>query len=150
MGLKSKRCSECVRKGYSKCDVTLSYPQWVKAKEVRERLQKELEAVEVEEVELLQRLVGRRQKKIRLRKQLRLAERKTDDAVAKEVEDADTADAVEDILFGSEEGIEIPPLPSFHDNVEKGIDEWSSFFPLDWPVQEVPESPPAGPSTAVL
>jgi hypothetical protein len=54
VGPKSGRCSECVKKGYYKdCNVKLSVPEWEKFRDVRERLSKELEGADEEELRLL-------------------------------------------------------------------------------------------------
>ena len=53
VGLRSKRCSECVRKGYTYCDVTLTAPQWMQLRRSRDRLRKAIEEIEEEEIGLL-------------------------------------------------------------------------------------------------
>jgi hypothetical protein len=95
VGPQSEKCSECVRKGSPHCDVTLSTPQWVRLRDARDALQRDIEKVEEEEVHLLQELTARRMKKIRLRKQLRLSENRTNAAAAKELEELDALDAAE-------------------------------------------------------
>ena len=137
VGGRSKRCSECVRKGYAKCDVTLTAPQWVKFREAREKLRREVERIEEEEVSLLHKLADRRQKKIRLRKQLRLAERRTEDAVGVALDALEETDIVAESLLPSlDEGVEaIAPVPSFHDILELSPTDWlqMSGLPPDWP-----------------
>jgi hypothetical protein len=58
IGARSQRCSECVRKGYSNCDVTLTAPQWIRLRETRNKLRRELEELEEEEISLLQQLTS--------------------------------------------------------------------------------------------
>jgi hypothetical protein len=54
VGPKLGCCSECVRKGYYKdCDVKLSVSEWERFRDTRERLSKELEATDKEELGLL-------------------------------------------------------------------------------------------------
>jgi hypothetical protein len=78
LGARSKRCSECVKKGLTSCDVGLSYAQFLKLRDARNALRKDIESLEEDEVELLRALSDKRAKKIRLRKQLRLAERQAE------------------------------------------------------------------------
>ncbi|GAB7336239.1 hypothetical protein MBLNU13_g09001t1 [Cladosporium sp. NU13] len=134
VGPKSGRCSECVRKGYHKdCDVKLSVPEWERFRNIRERLSKELEDADEEEVrllmeqqDLLRKLSQHKAKKIRLRKQLRLAENRTETAVARELDELEAAEAVEDEFLPSLEpsGLEVsgPPTDS---------DPWG-MTPSDW------------------
>jgi phosphoribosylaminoimidazole carboxylase (NCAIR synthetase) len=83
----------------------------------RDALRRDIEKIEEEEVDILQKqskllqeLTARRIKKIRLRKQLRLSETRADTAVAKELEDLEAEDALKQALISSEEpfGVEVP------------------------------------------
>ena len=69
---------------------------------------------------MLQKLAARRAKKIQLRKRLRLSERRTENAVAQELEDLEAVEAVESEFLPPEDpaelaGFEIsePPFPFF-------------------------------------
>ncbi|KAM0721481.1 hypothetical protein Q7P37_002405 [Cladosporium fusiforme] len=122
VGPKSGRCSECIRKGYHKdCDVKLSVPKWEKFRETRERLSKELEDADEEEIrlltaqqDLLQKLSQHKARKIRLRKQLRLTERRTETAVSRELDDLESAEVIEDEFLPSLElsGMEVSSPPN--------------------------------------
>jgi len=134
LGPRSGRCSECVRKGYTDCDVTVSRPEWEKLRDARDSLRKDIEKIEEEEVELLQKLAARRAKKIQLRKRLRLSERRTENAVAQELEDLEAAEAVESEFLPPEDpaepaGFEIsePPFP-FFDIVEMPPTDWDQIL----------------------
>lgn len=113
VGPQSGKCYECVRNQYPDCDVTLSAPQWTKLRDARDALRRDIEKIEEEEVELLQKLTARRMKKIRLRKQLRLPEHRTDTAVAQELEDLEAAEAVEKTFLppGENLGVEVRDNP---------------------------------------
>jgi hypothetical protein len=134
VGPKSGRCSECVRKGYHKdCDVKLSVPEWEKFRDVRERLSKELEDADEEEVRLLmvqqdilRKLSQHKAKKIRLRKQLRLAENRTETAVSRELDELEMAEAVEEEFLPTLEpvGVEVSGPPN-------DSDPWG-MTPSDW------------------
>ena len=63
-------CSECVRKGYSSCDVTVTWTEWERLRNQRRRLKRKLEEAE-ESVHIL-------------RKQLRIAEEREEEAIRKE------------------------------------------------------------------
>jgi phosphoribosylaminoimidazole carboxylase (NCAIR synthetase) len=117
-----------VRKGKLHCDVSLSNPQWIKLCDARDALRRDIEKIEEEEVEILQKqskllqeLTARRMKKIRLRKQLRLSKTRADTAVTKELEDLEAEDALEQALLSSEEpfGVEVPESQfAFHSMLE--------------------------------
>ena len=159
VGPRLTSCSECIKKGYKDCDVTLSAPKWTRLQDLRERLRKEAEEADEEEVKLLheqselqrkyalarrqeereqqdilRRLFEQKAKRIRLGKQLRLASDRTDAAVAKEILDMDEAEAVKDTAFpaSSSAGIENETGPS----ATWGSQDWlafdNSFFPLDY------------------
>ena len=49
---KSSRCSECARKGYSKCDVTVSRMEWERLRDSCDKLRKELFHAEDDEERL--------------------------------------------------------------------------------------------------
>ncbi|KAM0701568.1 hypothetical protein Q7P35_010476 [Cladosporium inversicolor] len=85
VGPQSMKCSKCMKL----CDA-------------RDALRRDIEKVEEEEIEimqkqskLLQELTARRMKKVRLRKQLRLSESRANAAVAKELEELEAEDALE-------------------------------------------------------
>lgn len=130
VGLRSRRCSECVRKGYTQCDVTLSRPEWERVRDVRDRLRLELQRHEEQEMELMQRIFDHRRRTLRLRKELRQAESRTETAAEKELEALEEADRVEADAFGpvaeAPEGVEVASRDFVH-----GILEMS---PIDWSV----------------
>lgn len=131
VGPQSERCSECVRKGQPHCDVTLSTPQWVKLRDARDALRRDIEKVEEEEVNLLQELTARRMKKLRLRKQLRFSEERTNAAVSKELEELDALDAAEQAFLPQEQelGVEIPENPfPFHGILEMPPTAWDDLW----------------------
>jgi hypothetical protein len=131
VGPQSGKCSECVRKGYSQCDVTLSAPQWTKLRDARDALRRDIEKIEEEEIELLQKLTARRMKKVRLRKQLRLSENRTDTAVAQELEDLENAEAIERAFLPQDEefGIEIPDQSfAFSSILEMPTECWEELW----------------------
>ncbi|KAK6388365.1 hypothetical protein LTR95_019734, partial [Oleoguttula sp. CCFEE 5521] len=127
--------------GCVECDVTLSRPEWERLRDTRDRLRRDIDKLEEEEVVLLQRLADRRAKKIRLRKQIRLSERRTDDAVAKELDELEAAEAVENEFLPevepiAEVGVEAVELPfGFHDILEMPPSAWDKFL-SDFPVSE--------------
>jgi hypothetical protein len=122
VGPKSGRCSEYVRKGYHKdYDMKLSVPEWERFRDTRERLSKELEATNKEELglliaqqDLLRKLSQHKAKKIRLRKQLHLAENRTETAIARELDKLEMAEAIEEEFLPSAEpaGIEVSGPPN--------------------------------------
>lgn len=154
VGPRSGKCSNCIRKGY-KCDVAMSRPQWEKLRDTRDKLRHEIEKIEEEEVELMHKLAARRSKKIRLRKQLRLSERRTDDAVAQELEELEAAEDAENELLGLDLGplVEVPELPfSFHGILEMSPQGWGSLegIPLSaWADDDRLFSESSGQATAV-
>jgi hypothetical protein len=88
---------------------------------MRERLSKELEAADKEELslliaqqDLLQKLSQHKAKKIRLRKQLRLAENRIETAVMRELDELEMAEAVEEEFLPSFEpaGVEVSGPPN--------------------------------------
>jgi hypothetical protein len=135
VGPRSGRCSQCIIKGiHKKCDVKLSAPEWTKFRDTRERLRKEIEDADEDEIkllmeqqEILRKLSAHKAKKIRLKKQLRLAENRTESAVAKELEDLEAAEAVEE---------EFLPLESESGGVElseeAGPSDIWNLTPSDW------------------
>lgn len=117
VGPRSGKCSECIRKGCKDCDVKVSRPEWEKLRDVRDQLRLDIEKIEEEEIKLKMR-------KVRLRKQLRLAERRTDDAVAEELDDLEEAEAAETQFLSLE--------------TESGVEASESVFPFS----DVLEMPP--------
>ena len=100
--------------------MTVSRAEWERLRDSREDAKKELERAEEKEAELMQQLLTQRAKTIRLRKQLRLTESRTEKAVAQELEDQEAVDALEDLLVPDEGlGVEVVPQPFvFHDILE--------------------------------
>ena len=99
----------------------LSVPEWEKFRDVRQRLSKELEDADEEEVrllmaqqDLLRKLSQHKAKKIRLRKQLRLAENRTETAVSRELDELEIAEAVEEEFLPALEpaGMEVSGPPN--------------------------------------
>jgi len=70
-------CSECVRKGYSSCDITVTWTEWERLREQRRRLKRKLEEAEEKVTEAMTHVH-------RLRKQLRVAEDREEKAITKE------------------------------------------------------------------
>ena len=70
-------CSECVRKGYSSCDVTVTWTEWERLRNQRRRLKRKLEEAEEKVTEAMTHVHH-------LRKQLRVAEEREEKAIAKE------------------------------------------------------------------
>jgi hypothetical protein len=100
--------------------VKLSVPEWERFRDTRERLSRELEAADEEELsllmaqqDLLRKLSQHKAKKIRLRKQLRLAENRTETAVTRELDELEMAEAVEEEFLPSFEpaGVEVSGPP---------------------------------------
>ncbi len=144
VGPRSGRCSECIRKGYAKCDVTLELPDWISLRNTRDRLRKELESIEEHEAMLLHRLSVYRARKARLRARLRSADDKVEDAVAEEclelertvLSENETFAALEEVqglpVSGSVPSVDGPlemPL-SYWNIVSPGPDGYSSFDPV--------------------
>lgn len=127
----SGKCSEYVRKDSPHCDITISAPQRTKLREARDALRREIEEIEEEEVELLQQqytllneLTTRQMKKMRLRKQLRLSESRTDAAVAQGLKDLETAEAVEQIFLPSEERFGVEAAEESHSVPKIPLASW--------------------------
>lgn len=70
-------CSECVRKGYSACDVTVTWTEWERLRSQRRKLKRQLDEAEEKVTEAMSRVH-------RLRKQLRVAEEREEEAISKE------------------------------------------------------------------
>lgn len=142
-GARSGRCSECIRKGYTSCDVTVSRAEWEKMRDGRELLRRDLERAEEKEAELLQQLLDHRARTIRLRKQLRQAENRTDKAVAQELDDVEEAERVESAFLGLEEpGVLVEERPFFHDVLEMVPGDWASIDGLQGFPWQIPSSQP--------
>jgi hypothetical protein len=145
VGPKSGRCSECVRKGYHKdCDVKLSVPEWERFRDTRERLSKELEAADEEELRLLmeqqdvlRKLSTHKAKKIRLRKQLRLAENRTETAITRELDELEMAEAVEEEFLPSVEptGVEVSGPPNEADPWGMSPSDWIGLCDPSFPLE---------------
>jgi hypothetical protein len=98
----------------------LNAPEWLRLRNNRERLRLELEASEVKEVEFLkeeaelrkkqrllsEKLLKHRMARIRLRKELRRANDRTDVEAAKELEELDTSEQAEASALASLEGLD--------------------------------------------
>lgn len=150
VGVKSGKCSECVRKGYSDCDVTLSASEWERFRKTRDKLRADLEKADEEEISLLleqrrllDRISSHKAKKIRLRKQLRLAENRTDGAVAKELEALEAEEAAEPVPEPDEAGVVVDEsLPSGWD---MSVFDWDGLCDPSVPLDTL-ESFPVGSS----
>jgi len=70
-------CSECVRKGYSSYDITVTWTEWERLREQRRRLKRKLEEAKEKVTEAMTYVH-------RLRKQLRVAEEREEKAITKE------------------------------------------------------------------
>lgn len=119
--------------------------------DARDALRRDIEKVEEEEIEILQKqskllqeLTARRMKKVRLRKQLRLSESRANAAVAKELEELEAEDALEQSLLPSEEpfGVEVAEQPfAFHSILEMPPDSWDDIWNPDATTAVVAEPP---------
>jgi hypothetical protein len=127
------------------CDVTLSAPEWTRLRNIRERIRRESEKEDENEMTLLHeqseldrkqraeredlfsRLLRVKAKRIRLKKQLRLASGRVDAAVAAEIEALETEDVEEEATAPPS------PLPLVESSVEmsSGSSLWE-MPPLDW------------------
>ena len=142
VGPRSGKCSECVRKGV-RCDVTVSRAEWERIRDGRDKLRRELERAEEREVELMGQLFEHRARTLRLRKQLRQAENRTDKAVAEELEGIEEAERVEaEFLPAASAEVEVEDRPFFHDILEMPPEDWLAIdgdmpFPF-----EIPNSQP--------
>jgi len=70
-------CSQCVRRGYSGCDVTVTWTEWERLRSQRRKLKRQLDEAEEKVTEAMSRVH-------RLRKQLRVAEDREEKAISKE------------------------------------------------------------------
>ena len=70
-------CSECVRKGYTSCDVTVTWTEWERLRNQRRQLKRKLDEAEEKVTEAMTHVH-------RLRKQLRFAEEREEKAISKE------------------------------------------------------------------
>jgi len=143
VGPRSGRCSECIRKG-RRCDATLTRPEWERLRNSRNELRSQLEKSEERVAELLQQLAAQQAKSVRLRKQLKQAESRTDVAVAQELDELEAVEDLEAALLvpGEGEGVEASSRAFFHDLLEMTPQDWGSLegiLPGDW---EIPQSPP--------
>ena len=135
-------CSECVRKGYSSCDVTVTWTEWERLRNQRRQLKRKLDEAEERVTEAMAHVH-------RLRKQLRVAEEKEDRAISKEfVELQKLAPAVREGTSASAEFLLEPEGdPSDLDGVfQLPLSEWSEFtlLPDDpfWSLGVEPTTPP--------
>nr|OQO16470.1 hypothetical protein B0A51_17575 [Rachicladosporium sp. CCFEE 5018] len=81
-----------------------------------------------------QQLAERRMRKIRLRKQLRLAERRTETAVADELDRLEAEDPPVDEEDSADVGVEVAEHPfAFHSILELPVSEWGAFDGVDFP-----------------
>ena len=116
-------CSECVRKGYSSCDVTVTWTEWERLRSQRRQLKRKLDDAEERVTEAMAHVH-------RLRKQLRAAEEKEDKAISKEfVELQKLAPAVREGTSASAEFLLEPEgEPLELDGVfQLPLSEWSEF-----------------------
>ena len=116
--------------------MTVSRAEWERVRDGRDRLRKDLERVEEREVELMRQLFEHRARALRLRKQLRLAERRTDEAVVNEL---DSLEELEEAERVEAERVEASYLPEEEEPTV--VVEEHSFFtdmlrmdPGDWAV----------------
>ena len=70
-------CSQCVRKGYTGCDVTVTWTEWERLRAQRRKLKRQMDEAEEQVTEAMARVH-------RLRKQLRVAEDREEKAISKE------------------------------------------------------------------
>lgn len=70
-------CSQCVRKGYAGCDVTVTWTEWERLRNQRRELKRKLDEAEEKVTDAMSRVH-------RLRKQLRVAENREEKAIGKE------------------------------------------------------------------
>jgi len=70
-------CSQCVRKGYTGCDVSVTWTEWERLRSQRRKLKRQLDEAEEKVTEAMMRVH-------RLRKQLRVAEGREEKAISKE------------------------------------------------------------------
>jgi hypothetical protein len=129
VGPKSGRCSECIRKGRTDCDVTVSRPEWEAIRDSRNALRLQLEESEEKEIELMHQLAVHRSRTLRLRKQLRQAENRTDTAVAAELDALDEVEGLEAMMesSGSPLGVEVAEQPSFHGILDMPVSQWEAI-----------------------
>ena len=126
--------------------MTVSRAEWERVRDGRDRLRKDLERVEEREVELMRQLFEHRARTLRLRKQLRLAERRTDEAVASELDSLEVleeaerveAERVEAERVGAsnlpeeeEPTVVVEEHSFFNDMLEMGPRDWAVIDGLD-------------------
>ena len=111
--------------------MTLSRPEWERLRDVRDRLRDELIAAEEEEEVLALKVAENRRKIIRLRKQARLAERRTETAMDKELEDIESSEAAEEALQALDSGVVAEQRPEFVDILEMPPETWAVIDGLD-------------------
>ena len=99
----------------------------------------ELEQAEEAEERTTYELSERRRKVIRLRKQLRQAEQKTEKALNKELEDIESAKIVK-AVGAAEAGVKAETRPFFSDVLEMPLDAWASID--SWDFLEIPNLQP--------
>jgi len=102
VGSRSKKCSECLRKGYSDCNIRITRPEWEKLRDIREDTRKALAEAKAQELDFFQRWVERKAKVVRLKKQLKFASTRVEEAVAQEAANLDTLDTVEEEVLSVE------------------------------------------------
>jgi hypothetical protein len=136
MGPRSSKCSECLKHNRKSCDASLSYSQWQKLRDAREKLRRDIESLEEEEVVILQRLsqdqqrlAEKRMKKIRLRKQLRQAERRTDSAAVSALDELEMEEppSVVPDLFDVSPGVELADNSFLQDILEMPVQDWGTL-----------------------
>ena len=121
--------------------MTVSRAEWERVRDGRDGLRKDLERVEEREVELMRQLFEHRARTLRLRKQLRLAERRTDEAVASELDSLEVleeAERVEAERVGAsnlpeeeEPTVVVEEHSFFNDMLEMGPRDWAVIDGLD-------------------
>nr|UVB78673.1 env [Cercospora beticola metavirus 1] len=136
VGPRSGRCSEYVWKDYSKCDAKMSKPEWARLREIRDRIEGELGEVVGKEIALLHELAKHRSKKLRLQKQLKFAQGRQTEEMAKEIDALDEVDELEREIFGvmeEEQDVAAPSIPfSLDKELEMFPDCWNLVDPGEW------------------
>jgi len=129
-------CSQCVRKGYSSCDVSVTWTEWEQLRSQRRKLKRQLDEAEEKVTEAMTRVH-------RLRKQLRVAEDREEKEISKEfvalqklpLEGAGALEAPAECLLIPKgtaeelEGVFQLPIPSWADFSLVQDDAFWNFLP---------------------
>ena len=145
-------CSQCVRRGYSGCDVTVTWTEWERLRGQRRKLKRQLDEAEEKVIEAMTKVH-------RLRNQLRVAEDREEKEISKEFaalqklpsEGAGALEAPESLLEpeGNPEELEGVSQLSVPSGTDLSLIPDDDFWPLlselplagsgDGTVEEVPE-----------